>query len=168
MRSHSTAPTVTGGTGIGGACTTPPEPSRWASGALSKEDLRRSGAARAEGLAGAIEFREGDAQALPIDDEAYDVSFSSTVMEEIDADCMMAELVRLNGGSPSMSAMNQTPSGLVAARTAAETWSGLAMPCACSATPPLVEVEAEAGAECLLDARRQAWVRHVCRRDRGP
>ena len=47
------------------------------------------------GLDGAIEFREGDAEALPLADEAYDVTVSSTVMEDVNADRMMAELVRV-------------------------------------------------------------------------
>jgi SAM-dependent methyltransferase len=51
--------------------------------------------ARAEGLDGAIEFREGDAEALPIADDAYDVTFSSTLIGEGNADRMMAEHVRV-------------------------------------------------------------------------
>lgn len=51
--------------------------------------------ARAEGFEATIEFREGDAEALPIEDEAFDVTFSSTVMEEVDADRMLAELLRV-------------------------------------------------------------------------
>ncbi len=58
--------------------------------------LREAAAlAHADGLDTAIDFREGDAEALPIEDDAFDVTFSSTVMEEVDAGLMMAELVRV-------------------------------------------------------------------------
>ncbi len=51
--------------------------------------------ARREGLEGAIEFREGTAEALPFPDNSFDVSMSVTVLEEGDADRMLAELVRV-------------------------------------------------------------------------
>jgi len=42
-----------------------------------------------------IEFREGNAEALPFSDNSFDVVMSITVMEEVDADKMMAELIRV-------------------------------------------------------------------------
>lgn len=51
--------------------------------------------ARREGLEGAIDFREGSVEAIPFPDDSFDFTFSSTVMEEVDADRMMAELVRV-------------------------------------------------------------------------
>ncbi|MDA1009963.1 MAG: methyltransferase domain-containing protein [Chloroflexi bacterium] len=62
--------------------------------------------ARAEGLDGAIDFREGDAEALSIEDQVYDVAFSSTVIREGYADRMMAEHVRVtrSGGRVAIAA----------------------------------------------------------------
>ena len=59
--------------------------------------LLREGAAlvRKEGLGEQVELREGNAQALPFPDGSFDVALSSTVMEELDADRMMAEMVRV-------------------------------------------------------------------------
>jgi SAM-dependent methyltransferase len=51
--------------------------------------------AKRKGLEGAIEFREGNAEALPVPDNSFDVSMSVTVLEEGDADLMLAELVRV-------------------------------------------------------------------------
>jgi SAM-dependent methyltransferase len=48
-----------------------------------------------EGLADVISFREGDAEALPFPDNHVDVAFAFTVMEEGNADQMLAELVRV-------------------------------------------------------------------------
>ena len=48
-----------------------------------------------EGLDDAIEFRQGNAESLPFGDATFDVTISSTVMEEVNADKMMAELVRI-------------------------------------------------------------------------
>jgi ubiquinone/menaquinone biosynthesis C-methylase UbiE len=48
-----------------------------------------------EGLAETISFQEGDATSLPFPDDTFDLSFSSTVMEEVDADKMLAEMVRV-------------------------------------------------------------------------
>jgi SAM-dependent methyltransferase len=50
---------------------------------------------RAEGLAERITFQEGDAEDLPLADESFDVTLSFTVMEEVDAERMLAELVRI-------------------------------------------------------------------------
>jgi SAM-dependent methyltransferase len=48
-----------------------------------------------EGLADIIEFREGDAEALPFADNHVDVALSLTVLEEGNADRMLEELVRV-------------------------------------------------------------------------
>jgi SAM-dependent methyltransferase len=59
--------------------------------------LLREGQAlvRKEGLEGQVELRQGNARDVPFPDGAFDVVISSTVMEELDADRMMAELVRV-------------------------------------------------------------------------
>ena len=59
--------------------------------------LLREAAALAmqEGLANIIAFREGDAEALPFPDNYVDVALSFTVLEEGNADQMLAELVRV-------------------------------------------------------------------------
>ena len=51
--------------------------------------------ARQEGLGDVIEFREGNAEALPFPDNHFDVVMSATVMELLDADRMLHELVRV-------------------------------------------------------------------------
>jgi SAM-dependent methyltransferase len=51
--------------------------------------------ARQEGLEGAIEFRDGNAESLPFSDNSFDVAMSVTVIEEVDADRMLAEMVRV-------------------------------------------------------------------------
>lgn len=48
-----------------------------------------------EGLGDIIEFREGDAETLPLPDNHVDVALSFTVLEEGNADRMLAELVRV-------------------------------------------------------------------------
>jgi ubiquinone/menaquinone biosynthesis C-methylase UbiE len=53
------------------------------------------GIARSQGLEHLIDFREGDAEALPFPDNSFDVVVSITVMEEVNADKMVAELVRV-------------------------------------------------------------------------
>jgi SAM-dependent methyltransferase len=47
------------------------------------------------GLADQISFRQGNAEALPFADASFDVTLSVTVMEEVDADRMLHELVRV-------------------------------------------------------------------------
>ena len=51
--------------------------------------------ATAEGLGSVIEFQEGNAESLPFEDDAFDVAFSATVIEEVDADRLLAELKRV-------------------------------------------------------------------------
>jgi SAM-dependent methyltransferase len=51
--------------------------------------------ARREGLDHLIEFGEGRAEALPLPDASVDVAIAFTVIEEGDADRMLAELVRV-------------------------------------------------------------------------
>jgi SAM-dependent methyltransferase len=48
-----------------------------------------------EGLPDVIAFQEGDAEALPLPDNDVDVALSFTVLEEGNADRMLAELVRV-------------------------------------------------------------------------
>ena len=54
-----------------------------------------TGLARKEGLEGMIEFREGNAESLPFPESSFDVTLACTVLEEGDADRMLAELVRV-------------------------------------------------------------------------
>lgn len=51
--------------------------------------------AEREGCADAIEFREGRAEALPFPDSSIDVALACTILEEGDADRMLAELIRV-------------------------------------------------------------------------
>ena len=51
--------------------------------------------ARREGLIDVITFQEGDAETLPFPDNHVDVALSFTVLEEGNADRMLAELVRV-------------------------------------------------------------------------
>jgi SAM-dependent methyltransferase len=51
--------------------------------------------AQRAGLAERMTFREGSAEAIPLDAESVDVALSFTVMEEGDANRMLAELVRV-------------------------------------------------------------------------
>jgi len=58
--------------------------------------LREAAAlAKREGLAARMEFRRGSAEAIPLDDASVDVALAITVLEEGDADRMLAELVRV-------------------------------------------------------------------------
>ena len=52
-------------------------------------------ATRMQGLAESITFQHGDAEALPFDSDSFDVTLSVTVMEEVDADRMLAESIRV-------------------------------------------------------------------------
>ncbi len=51
--------------------------------------------AKSEGLHDAIEFQEGNAEAIPFPDNSFDVVFSVTVMEEVNADTMLSEMIRV-------------------------------------------------------------------------
>ena len=51
--------------------------------------------ARREGLEQAVSFREGSAEALPFEDNSMDVTFSSTVIQRVNADLMLPEMVRV-------------------------------------------------------------------------
>jgi SAM-dependent methyltransferase len=78
------------------------------------------GLARAAGLQNVITFQEGNGMALPLSDGAFDVTLSLTVLEEGDADRMLAELVRVT-----------RPGGRVAAIVRGEDWPiqiGLPLP----------------------------------------
>jgi len=51
--------------------------------------------ARREGLENIIEFNEGSAEKLPYPDNHFDVTWSSTVIQRVNADLMLAEMVRV-------------------------------------------------------------------------
>ena len=51
--------------------------------------------ARKEGPDGAVDFQEGSAEALPFPDNSFDVTMSMTVIEEVDAQQMLTEMVRV-------------------------------------------------------------------------
>ncbi len=51
--------------------------------------------ARRDGVDGMIEFKEADAEHLPFEGNRFDVTLACTVLEEGDADRMLAELVRV-------------------------------------------------------------------------
>jgi SAM-dependent methyltransferase len=50
---------------------------------------------RKDGLEGTIAFREGNAEALPFPDGSFDITMAVTVIEELDADRMLGEMVRV-------------------------------------------------------------------------
>lgn len=54
-----------------------------------------AGLARAEGVAERLTLQEGNAEALPLPADGFDVTVSCTVLEEGDADRMLAELIRV-------------------------------------------------------------------------
>jgi ubiquinone/menaquinone biosynthesis C-methylase UbiE len=51
--------------------------------------------AEADGVAGRITFREGNAERLPFADASFDHAFTVTVLEECDADLALRELLRV-------------------------------------------------------------------------
>jgi ubiquinone/menaquinone biosynthesis C-methylase UbiE len=51
--------------------------------------------AAADGIAGAIQFRQANAEALPFKDNSYDCAYSVTVFEECDAGRAIAEAMRV-------------------------------------------------------------------------
>ena len=58
--------------------------------------LREAAAlAKKEGLENVIEFQEANAEALPFPDGSFDVAMASTVIQRVNADRMMAEMVRI-------------------------------------------------------------------------
>ena len=63
---------------------------------LSRHLLREAKAlAVKEKLEAKIVYQEGSAEDIPFPDNSFDVTISSTVMEEVDADKMLAEMVRV-------------------------------------------------------------------------
>ena len=63
---------------------------------INKYLLREAqGLATKDGLEGAIEFREGNAESLPFPDDSFDLTMSVTVVEEVDANQMLAEMARV-------------------------------------------------------------------------
>jgi SAM-dependent methyltransferase len=76
--------------------------------------------ARSEGLADTIEFQQANAEALPFADARFDMAYCCTVMEEGDADRMVAEMARV-----------VRPGGRIAILTRAtdvDWWVNLALP----------------------------------------
>jgi SAM-dependent methyltransferase len=51
--------------------------------------------ARNDGLEDIVQFMEGDATALPFDDNQFDMTMSVTVLEEVNADAALAEMIRV-------------------------------------------------------------------------
>jgi ubiquinone/menaquinone biosynthesis C-methylase UbiE len=51
--------------------------------------------AHQEGFGDTIGWREGNAEALPFDDDSFDVTFAVTVMEEVNAKRMLADMIRV-------------------------------------------------------------------------
>lgn len=51
--------------------------------------------ARKEGLEGIIEFRDGDAQRLPVPDASFDLAISVTAIEEVNANQLLTEMARV-------------------------------------------------------------------------
>ena len=49
----------------------------------------------AAGFKNVVTYEEGDAHSLPIADEAFDVTLSVTMLEEVNADRAIAEMVRV-------------------------------------------------------------------------
>jgi len=90
--------------------------------------------AQREGLESAVSFREGSAEALPFDDGSVDVAFSSTVNQRVNADLMLAEMLRV-----------AKPGGRIAVLGHAHDinrWINLPLPAALKAkieSPPWVE-----------------------------
>ncbi len=50
---------------------------------------------RNDGLEGVVQFKEGDATTLPFEDNQFDLTMSVTVLEEVDADAVLAEMIRV-------------------------------------------------------------------------
>ena len=48
-----------------------------------------------EGMDDLVEFKEGSAEALPFPDESFDLAFSSTVIQRVNADKLLSEMVRV-------------------------------------------------------------------------
>lgn len=63
---------------------------------INRYFLREAAAlAKKAGCENVIAFREGSAEALPFEDNAFETCLSATVMEEVDAERMLAEMVRV-------------------------------------------------------------------------
>ena len=62
---------------------------------LTTRDWVAAALARNAGVSSLIEFREGSAEALPLPDDSIDVAMSSTVIQRVDADRMVAEMTRV-------------------------------------------------------------------------
>ena len=73
--------------------------------------------AHANGVADRITFREGNAESLPFPPDSFDVTVACTVMEEVNADRMLAEMVRVTRPGGRIGAMVRA--------TDMPTWIGL-------------------------------------------
>ena len=63
---------------------------------ISSFFLREAAAlAKKDGLENVVEFQEGNAEALPFPDASFDVVMSSTAIQRVNADIMLAEMVRV-------------------------------------------------------------------------
>lgn len=51
--------------------------------------------ARTDDLGDVVQFRDGDATALPFTDDQFDMTISVTALEELDADAALAEMIRV-------------------------------------------------------------------------
>jgi ubiquinone/menaquinone biosynthesis C-methylase UbiE len=68
----------------------------WLAGHLSPENpITARSLTSAERPADRIDYRSSDAESRPFDDGSFDVTLSFTVKEEVDAERMLAELVRV-------------------------------------------------------------------------
>ena len=50
---------------------------------------------RKHGLGSVVEFKEGSAEDLPFSDNSFDLAFSSTVIQRVNADLLLKEMVRV-------------------------------------------------------------------------
>jgi ubiquinone/menaquinone biosynthesis C-methylase UbiE len=113
---------------------------------------------RKEGMEGAVDFREGSAEALPFPDNSIDVTMSMTVIEEVDAQQMLAEMVRVTkpGGSVAVIARAMDMPFLMNLRLQAELQAKVGAPGA------LGSVAARGCADASLYRRfHQAGLTHV-------
>ena len=63
---------------------------------ISSFFLREAAAlAKKDGLENAVEFQEGSAESLPFPNASFDITMSSTVIQRVNADKMLAEMVRV-------------------------------------------------------------------------
>ena len=61
-----------------------------------------TGITHSTGLDGVVHYGEGDAHALPFDDDQFDLTLSVTMLEEVNADVALAEMIRVTKPSGSV------------------------------------------------------------------